>query len=374
MISFDLQLNRSGFSLDVSGDFDDGITAIFGPSGAGKSTLLNCIAGSLRPDGGRITLDDRVLFSSAGPDREATWTAPDKRRIGTVYQDGALFPHLDVLGNIEFGYRLISESNRRFDPLELARFFGLSGLLDRKPGELSGGERQRVAIARALAISPALLLLDEPLASLDAARRGSVLTYLKRVHREFEIPMIYVSHSITEVVSVASKAMLLRDGRVAGFDRPSALLLRAATMGGVAAADPHAEGLAAAGTYADRFENILDGVVGESTPHSTVVRVGDIDILTRRQDRSRGDNVVVSLGASQIILAASHPENISARNIVKSRVTEVWSSGGMVFAEVDAGPKFIVEITENAMTELGISVGSDVFMVFKSSSVDVFDA
>ncbi len=171
MISFDLQLSRSGFSLDVSGDFDDGITAIFGPSGAGKSTLLNCIAGSLRPDGGRITLDDKVLFSSAEPDREATWTAPDKRRIGTVYQDGALFPHLGVLGNIEFGYRLISESNRRFDPLELAKFFGLSGLLDRKPGELSGGERQRVAIARALAISPALLLLDEPLASLDAARR-----------------------------------------------------------------------------------------------------------------------------------------------------------------------------------------------------------
>ena len=374
MISFDLQLSRSGFSLDVSGDFDDGITAIFGPSGAGKSTLLNCIAGSLRPDGGRITLDDRVLFSSAEPDREATWTAPDKRRIGTVYQDGALFPHLGVLGNIEFGYRLISESNRRFDPLELAKFFGLSGLLDRKPGELSGGERQRVAIARALAISPALLLLDEPLASLDAARRGSVLNYLKRVHREFEIPMIYVSHSITEVVSVASKAMLLRDGRVAGFDRPSALLLRDAIMGGVAAADPHTEGPAAAGTYADRFENILDGVVGESTAHSTVVRVGDIEISTRRQNRNRGDNVVVSLGASQIILAASYPENISARNIVKSRVTEVWLSGGMVFAEVDAGPKFIVEITENAMNELRISVGSDVFLVFKSSSVDVFDA
>ncbi len=374
MISFDLQLSRSGFSLDVSGVFDDGITAIFGPSGAGKSTLLNCIAGSLRPDGGWIELDDRVLFSSAEATREATWTTPEKRRIGTVYQDGALFPHLDIKHNIEFGYRLIPESSRRFDPLELAEFLGLSGLLTRKPAELSGGERQRVAIARALAISPNLLLLDEPLASLDAARRGSVLNYLKRVHVEFEIPMIYVSHSITEVVSIASKAMLLREGRVAGFDRPSALLLRAAAMGSVVGADPDAAGPDAAGTPTDRFENILDGVIGESTDHSTIVRVGDIEISTRRQNRNPGDSVVVSLGASQIILAASRPVNLSARNIVKGMVVEVWSSGGMVFTEIDAGPKFIVEITENAMSELGITVGNDVFLVFKSSSVDVFDA
>ena len=186
--------------------------------------------------------------------------------------------------------------------------------------------------------------------------------------------MVYVSHSITEVVSVASKAMLLRDGRVAGFDRPSALLLRAAAMGGVADTGPDAAGPDAAGTPTDRFENILDGVIGESTGHSTAVRVGGIEISTRRQNRNPGDSVVVSLGANQIILAASRPVNISARNIIKGRVAEVWSSGGMVFTEVDAGPKFIVEVTENAMNELGITVGNDVFLVFKSSSVDVFDA
>ena len=365
MISFDLQLSRGGFSLDVGGEFDDGITAIFGPSGAGKSTILDCIAGSIRPDGGRIELDDRLLFSSA----EAVWTAPERRRIGTVYQDGALFPHLDVRHNIEFGYRLIPDKSRRLDPLELAEFLGLSELLTRNPAELSGGERQRVAIARALAASPDLLLLDEPLASLDVARRGSVLNYLKRVHVEFEIPMIYVSHSITEVVSVASKAMLLRNGRVDGFDRPTNLLLRAATMGSTDAAAPDVSEMPT-----ERFENILDGVVGDSTDHSTLVEVGGIEISTRRQDRAPGDSVVISLGASQIILAASRPENISARNIIEGRVAEVWSSGGMVFTQVDAGPKFIVEITETAMTELGISVGSDVYLVFKSSSVDVFDA
>ncbi|MBU96456.1 MAG: molybdenum ABC transporter ATP-binding protein [Dehalococcoidia bacterium] len=365
MISFDLKLKRYDFSLDVSGEFDDGITAIFGPSGAGKSTLLNCIAGSLRPDAGRIELDGGVVFSSV----DAVWTAPDKRRIGTVYQDGALFPHLDIQGNIEFGYRLIPQAIRRFDPLDLAEFLGLSALLARKPGELSGGERQRVAIARALAISPGLLLLDEPLASLDAARRGSILNYLRRVHAEFKIPMIYVSHSITEVVSIASKAMLLRDGSVVGFDRPSALLLRAAALGDVVATDTAAEY-----TRAERFENILDGVIGESTGHSTMVRIGDLEISTRRQNRNPGEKIVVSLGASQIILASSMPQNLSARNIVKGTVAQVWSSDGLVFTQVDAGPKIIVEITENAMTELGVTVGNDVFLVFKSSSVDVFDA
>ncbi len=354
MITFDIQLSRPGFSLDVAGEFGDGITAVFGPSGAGKSTLLNCIAGSIRPDSGSTAIDDDPLFAS---DRQV-WVAPERRRIGTVYQDGVLFPHLSVFGNIEFGWELISESDRRFDPFELAEFFGLGELLDRKPSEISGGERQRVAIARALATSPRLLLLDEPLGSLDAARRGSILNYLKRVHTEFEIPMIYVSHSISEVVSIASKAMLLREGKVESFDRPSALLLGAAVAGG----------------DIDAFENILDGVIGESTGQLTTVRVGDVDISTRHQNKKPGDRVVVSLGANQIILGATQPENLSARNIFKGRVSEVWSSHEMIFVEVDIGQKFIVELTENALNELGISVGNDVFLVFKSSSVDVFDA
>jgi molybdate transport system ATP-binding protein len=357
MISFDVQLSRDGFTLDVAGEFDDGITAVFGPSGAGKSSLLNCIAGSVRPTGGSIQLDSHKLYSAS----ENVWVAPENRRIGTVYQDGALFPHLDVRRNIEFGWRLLPESERRLDPLELAEFLGLTSLLERKSNELSGGERQRVAIARALATSPNLLLLDEPLASLDGARRGSILNYLKRVHAEFDMPMIYVSHSISEVVSIASKAMLMRDGQVDGFDRPSALLL----------------GAAAAGGDVDSFENIVDGVIGESTDHLTTVQIGEtggVKISTRHQNKIPGERVVVSIGANQIILAAGEPQNLSARNILKGTVTEIWSKQGKVFTEVDIGHKFIVELTENALNDLGIVVGNDVFLVFKSSSVDVFDA
>lgn len=354
MISFDVRLDREDFSLDVAGEFGNGITAVFGPSGAGKSSLLDCISGSIHPGGGTVEIDGSTLYSS----ETSTWVAPEKRRIGTVYQDGALFPHLDVQRNIEFGWKLLAENDRRLAPLELAEFLGLTPLLGRMPNELSGGERQRVAIARALATSPNLLLLDEPLASLDAARRGSILNYLKRVHAEFNMPMIYVSHSISEVVSIASRAMLLRDGRVAGFDRPSALLL----------------GAAAAGGDIDSFDNILDGVIGESTDHLTHITIGDVDISTRHQNKNPGESVVVSLGANQIIVAADQPRNLSARNILNGRVTEVWAKQGKVFTEVDVGQKFIVELTENALNDLGIAVGNDVFLVFKSSSVDVFDA
>ena len=354
MISFDLHLNHPDFSLSAKGEFDDGITAVFGPSGAGKSSLLNCIAGSVKPSDGWITLDGTTLYS--GSDR--VWVSPEKRRIGTVYQDGALFPHLSVRKNIEFGWKLLSESQRRLDPLDIADLLGLTHLIDRAPNELSGGERQRGAIARALATSPALLLLDEPLASLDAARRGSILNYLKRVHAEFSMPMIYVSHSISEVVSIASSAMLLRDGEVEGFDRPSTLLL----------------GDTSPGDEIDSFDNILDGIIGDSTDDLTTVRVGKVDISTRHQNKNPGDRVVVSLGANQIILAADEPTNISARNILKGSVLEIWSNTGKVFVEVDIGEKFIVELTENALNDLGIAVDQNVFLVFKSSSVDVYGA
>ena len=357
MISFELQLNHNEFSLDVDGEFGDEITAVFGPSGAGKSSLLNCIAGSIRPSGGIVRVDDNVLYSG----NEGIWIAQEKRRIGTVYQDGALFPHLNVQKNIEFGWRLISQNERRINPFELAEFLGLTQLLQRMPSELSGGERQRVAIARALATSPKILLLDEPLASLDAAWRGSILNYLKDIHEEFEIPMVYVSHSMSEVVSIASQAMLLRGGKVEGFDRPSALLL------GAAVAD---DGL-------ESFENTLQGVIGESTAQLTTVHLGSeggVGISTRHQNKNPGDSVVVSLGANQIILATVQPQNLSARNILIGTVTEVWSNNGKIFVEVNIGEKFIVELTENALIDLGISVGNDVFLVFKSSSVDVFDA
>ena len=177
------------------------------------------------------------------------------------------------------------------------------------------------------------------------------------MHGEFNIPMVYVSHSISEVVSIASNAMMLEAGKVVGFDRPTGLLPYVNAFGVI-----------------DNFENIFDGVIGRSTDYLTTIEVGGIEISTGRQNQKSGERVIVSLSANQIILAADRPVNISARNILKGKVIETWSNLGKVFVHVDAGPKFIVELTENALKELGIRIGYDVFLVFKSSSVGVFDA
>ncbi|MEX0763108.1 MAG: molybdenum ABC transporter ATP-binding protein [Dehalococcoidia bacterium] len=352
-LSFRLRATRGDFTLDASGAFSDGITAVFGPSGAGKSTLLSCIAGAVRPDDGEITLNERVLWSSKPPKN----VPPEKRRIGLVYQDGALFPHMTVRRNIDYGHSLTPSSRRRVDPSHVITLLGIDGLLDRRPGTLSGGERQRVALARALATSPELLLLDEPIASLDARLRGVVTGYLQRLHRELGIPMVYVSHSISEVLALASHALLLKDGRVAAFDRPSRLLLESA------AGMSHEGG---------GMDNLLAGTVTD--PTAGRVRVGDVELVAPAGSRTAGEQVVVSIGASEIIIANHPVDGISARNVIRGSVTEVSGGGGRAFATVDIGTPVIAELTEGSVKGLGIGPGSEVFLIFKTSSIAVLDA
>ena len=192
------------FTLECEARFGEGITAIFGPSGSGKSTLLNSIAGLTRPDQGHISFGGDLLYSSG----DGTHVPPDKRRFGYVFQDSALFPHMSVADNIRYGYRLTAREHRRIEPSQLVELLRLERLLDRGVGNLSGGEKQRVALARALATSPRLLLLDEPLASLDGGLRGVILGYLKRIRSELGTPMVYVSHSISEVMALADSALV----------------------------------------------------------------------------------------------------------------------------------------------------------------------
>jgi molybdate transport system ATP-binding protein len=188
-----------------------GVTALFGPSGAGKTSLVNMIAGLLKPDRGCIVLDDTILFDAA----QAINMPPHRRRIGYVFQEDRLFPHLSVRQNLDYGRRM---SGRPRDPTEferIASLLGITHLLQRRPRMLSGGERQRVAIGRALLMQPRLLLLDEPLASLDAGHKGEILFYLVRLRDEAAIPMVYVSHIAAEVRQIATSVVRLDDGRIA---------------------------------------------------------------------------------------------------------------------------------------------------------------
>jgi molybdate transport system ATP-binding protein len=210
MLAVDVEKRLGDFSLLARFQTGSGVTAVFGPSGAGKTTLVNMISGLVAPDRGRIAIDDTVLFDAA----KRINLPPHRRRIGYVFQEGRLFPHLSVKHNLDYGRRM-----RGLPPdlAQLARIISLldiGNLIDRRPGKLSGGERQRVAIGRALLMRPRLLLLDEPLASLDVARKREILPYLERLRDEVGVPMVYVSHQAAELRRIATSVVRLIGGKV----------------------------------------------------------------------------------------------------------------------------------------------------------------
>ncbi|WP_223443952.1 MULTISPECIES: molybdenum ABC transporter ATP-binding protein [Pseudomonas] len=210
MIQMRLKLRYSGFALDVDLQLPGrGVTALYGHSGSGKTTCLRCIAGLERADQGYIQVNDEVWQDS----ENRVFVAPHKRALGYVFQEASLFPHLSVLANLEFGLKRIPKPQRRVDMAHATELLGIGHLLDRHPQHLSGGERQRVGIARALLTSPKLLLMDEPLAALDAQRKSEILPYLQRLHDELDIPVLYVSHSQDEVARLADHIVLLNNGK-----------------------------------------------------------------------------------------------------------------------------------------------------------------
>ena len=211
MLAVDVEKRLGDFFLAARFETAAGVTALFGPSGAGKTTLVNMIAGLVAPERGRITLDEAVLFDS----KQRINMPAHRRRIGYVFQEGRLFPHLTVADNLDYGRRMRGLAP---DPAEMARIVDLLDIghvLERRPGKLSGGERQRVAVGRALLMRPRLLLLDEPLASLDSARKREILPYLERLRDEAAVPMVYVSHHAGELRRIATSVVRLDGGRVA---------------------------------------------------------------------------------------------------------------------------------------------------------------
>jgi molybdate transport system ATP-binding protein len=209
MLAIDVEKRLGEFALAVRFETAGGVTALFGASGAGKTTLVNMIAGLIAPDRGRIRLDDTVLFDSAA----RIDVSAHRRRIGYVFQEGRLFPHLSVAANLDYGRRMCGLARDGAETARIVDLLDIGNLLDRRPGKLSGGERQRVAFGRALLMRPRLLLLDEPLAALDASRKREILPYLEKLRHE--VPMVYVSHHAPELKRIATSVVLLDAGRVA---------------------------------------------------------------------------------------------------------------------------------------------------------------
>ena len=356
----DLKMSKKypGFSLEIDTSFSTGITAVFGPSGSGKTTILDCIAGLNAPDEGEVRLRARPLFSSS---RKLN-LRPEQRRVGYMFQESLLFPHYRVRENILYGFKLTPPERRKVDLEQLVKLLELGPLMERRPSNLSTGERQRVALARALATSPELLLMDEPLASLDIALRGRILRYLKDLHRELAIPMIYVSHSISEVLAIADSALVISRGRQLAFDEPRKVLL-----------EPFVHSLVETGS----LENLLDVEVVERSPGNrlTGAKIGNtlLWIPGISAHVGAGDTISIAIRAGDIIVAVDQPWRISARNVLKGRIEGIHRIEDNVLLYADIGALLLVEITAEALDALELREGQEVFLVIKSSSIVVLD-
>ncbi len=364
----DLRLLKTypGFQLEVDASFQAGVTAIFGPSGSGKTTILDCIAGLGTPDRGEILLNGRSIFSSS----KKTNLRPEQRRVGYMFQENLLFPHLRVRDNILYGYKLTAPEYRKVEPEQVIKLLELEPLMERRPSALSTGERQRVALARALATSPELLLMDEPLASLDIALRGRILRYLKKLHSELAISMVYVSHSIAEVLAIADRALVVSRGKQLAFDEPHKVLM-----------EPYVHSLVETGG----LENLLDVEIVESGQSNslTSARLGDavLWIPNVPSHLKTGDTISITIRAGDVIVAVDHPHRISARNILPSRIRGIHRVDSNVLLYTDVGTPspplktgpLVVEITPEALDALELYEGQEVFLVIKSSSIMVLE-
>ncbi len=355
LLSLSIRKTYPSFVLGVDARFTDGVTAIFGPSGSGKTTILDCIAGLNTPDEGEIRLRDRPLYSSSLRRN----LKPEQRRVGYMFQDGLLFPHYKVRENLLYGFKRTPPEHRRIAPEVLVDLLELGPLMERRPANLSTGERQRVALARALASSPELLLLDEPLSSLDIALRGRILRYLKDLHRELSIPMVYVSHSISEVLAIADRALVISHGRQLAFDQPRKVLL-----------EPYVHSLVENGGV----ENLLDAQVVDQVEGSLIgARVGDAVLWVpgRSPEVGKGETISVAIRAGDIIVAVDRPQRISARNILHGRVEGIHRVDGAVLLYADVGTTLLAEITPEALDSLELREGQEIYLVIKSSSIVV---
>jgi len=210
MIEVQAQLKRPNFELDAALQLDHRVTAIFGPSGSGKSTLLGVIAGTIKPDSGRVVVNGECLFDSQKHINKPI----HERRIGLVFQDGRLFPHLNVQQNLTYALNFIPRDQQQFNFERIVQLLEIEPLLQQRPHQISGGEKQRVALGRALLSSPRLLMLDEPLASLDDRLKNQILPFLKLIADEINIPMIYISHSKKEIMQITDNLIHILNGKV----------------------------------------------------------------------------------------------------------------------------------------------------------------
>jgi molybdate transport system ATP-binding protein len=354
MLQVAVKKHRGAFTLEAQFELPTpGVVALFGRSGCGKSTLINVIAGLLEADSGRVVLDDAVLLDT----EQHIDVPPERRRIGYVFQDAKLFPHLSVAANLRYAQRRARVA--AFVGMDLvADLLDLGALMHRRTHQLSGGERQRVAIGRALLSQPSLLLLDEPLASLDASRREEVLPYLEMLRDQLSIPMVYVSHNFDEVLRLATHLVLMESGRTTAQGNMSDMSL-----------DPGVRAIIGA----DAVGAIVDGTVLGPDPMSGLLRVqvGHGELKVHFGKAANGTRLRVQLLARDLIVATHAPQQLSVRNSLTGVVTAVMSDDeDSDLIAIDIGGTIIMaRVTKAATRELGLVAGLSVWALVKTVSL-----
>jgi molybdate transport system ATP-binding protein len=355
MIEVDIEHRLGAFELDVHFRSGRGLTALFGRSGAGKTSVVNAIAGLIRPERGRIVVDGSVLT-----DTEHRICVPThRRRVGYVFQEGRLFPHLTVRQNLLFGHWFApaSVSAARLD--DVVDLLGIGALLDRRPNRLSAGEKQRIAIGRALLAGPRLLLMDEPLASLDNRRKDEVLPYIERLRDQANVPIVYVSHAVAEVTRLASTMVLISDGRVQAVGSVQEVMGRAELY-----------------PMAGRFEAgavLAAHVTAHDARWGLTELAGEFGkLIVPRLEAPVGTALRVRIRARDVILAGTAPTEISALNVLAGRVEAlVPIEKAALEVQLRLGEqRLLARVTRRSGAALGLAPGREVFAVIKTVAID----
>jgi len=354
-LSLDLSHGFPATRVDLAFDVPTpGVTALFGPSGAGKTTTLLAMAGLLRPDRCRVVIDGTVLTDTVA----GTWVPPEKRRVGIVFQDARLFPHMSVETNLRFGARRAPPGPIRF--ADIVDLLGIGTLLPRRPHTLSGGERQRVAIGRALLSQPRLLLMDEPLASLDSPRKAEIMPFLLRLKAALRLPVVYVSHATEEVTRLADSIVLIEEGRVLGHGPLSEIAARTDLP---FARRDDATAVLACQVEAHDMARGLTRIASGGAEFWVPLVAADVGAAGRMR-----------IPAREIILASRPPEGISLHNVIGATVRRIAPESGQrsVLVELALGSgALLARVTPDAIARLGLAPGRPVLSLIKSTSVEV---
>ncbi len=354
MIEIDVKGSAGDFKVEAAFQAEAGVTSLFGQSGSGKSTITNMIAGLLRPEQGRIRVNGETLFDA---DKGINLSVR-ARRIGHVFQDARLFPHLTVKSNLTFARWAGWRQDAR--PLEeVVELLGVGHLLDRKPHGLSGGERQRVAIGRALLSGPRVLLMDEPLASLDQARKADILPYLDRLRSEAGIPILYVSHALEEVARLSQTLVIVSDGRTIAHG-PVAEVLSRVDLGKA--------------TGRHEASALLEGVVAHIDPGwgLSSVDIGGQLVQVPGLEAQLGEAIRLRIRARDVAIAVSEPKGLSIRNALRGMISNITDERGPyteILCQV-ANQTVRARLTRASAAELGLARGKAVYLLIKSVAID----